>query len=81
MFPESLASELNRLKIRSIAIPALGCGLGGLDWQTVRKELELSGCKTGKFIVFEPIESSLETLSSHNGNFEIDSVKGTADNS
>ncbi len=80
---ESLVAEVNRLKIGSIAIPALGCGLGGLDWQTVRKELEvgLSDYKTCRIIVFEPIESSLGIQSSHNGNFEVDSVEGTADNS
>jgi len=27
-------------RIRSIAIPALGCGLGGLDWNTVRSRIE-----------------------------------------
>jgi len=27
-------------RIRSIAIPALGCGLGGLDWNTVRPLIE-----------------------------------------
>lgn len=26
---------INRLKIPSIAFPKLGCGLGGLEWQTV----------------------------------------------
>ena len=35
---DSLAAELDRLKIGSIAIPALGCGLGGLDWPDVRLE-------------------------------------------
>lgn len=80
---ESLAVEIDRLKISSIAIPALGCGLGGLNWQAVRKELEaaLCGCKTCKIIVFQPTASSERTQSSHNGNFEIDFVEGTADNS
>lgn len=27
--------------IKSIAIPAIGCGLGGLDWRTVKPEIEL----------------------------------------
>ncbi len=80
---ESLAGEIDRLKMSSIAIPALGCGLGGLDWLYVRKELEagLSGCKICKFIVFEPREPNSRTQSSRNGNVEIDSVKGTSDNS
>ena len=32
----SLESEVRRLCIGSIAIPALGCDLGGLDWDEVR---------------------------------------------
>jgi len=80
---ESLAAEIDRLKTSSITIPALGCGLGGMDWQAVRKELEggLCGCKTCKIIVFETRESNGRIQSSRKGNFEIDSVKGTADNS
>ena len=31
----ALTDEIERLGIRSIAVPALGCGLGGLDWETV----------------------------------------------
>ena len=78
---ESLAAKIERLKISSITI--LGCGLGGLDWQAVRKELEegLCGCKTCKIIVFDARESNARIQSSRKGNFEIDSVKGTADNS
>ena len=32
-----LASHLQNGKIASVAIPALGCGLGGLDWKVVRE--------------------------------------------
>lgn len=32
----SLIAEVNRLKIKSIAIPALGSGQGGLNWQQVK---------------------------------------------
>ena len=31
-----LATTIQRLRIPSIAVPPLGCGLGGLDWHTVR---------------------------------------------
>lgn len=36
----ALTDEIDRLGIRSIALPALGCGLGGLDWETVRDAVE-----------------------------------------
>jgi O-acetyl-ADP-ribose deacetylase (regulator of RNase III) len=32
----ALVEEVKRLKIKSIAIPPLGCGNGGLDWNQVR---------------------------------------------
>ena len=31
----ALAEEVKRRNIRSIAVPPLGCGNGGLDWQSV----------------------------------------------
>ena len=44
--------------IKSIAIPPLGCGNGGLDWQDVRIEIEdaLSGIEDVDIIVYEPTE-------------------------
>jgi len=35
-----LVVRVKRLGIRSIAVPALGCGLGGLDWADVRPRIE-----------------------------------------
>jgi len=57
---ESLATEIERLKIRSIAIPALGCGLGGLDWLMVRPSVEtiLGTCENAAILVFCPFDSS-----------------------
>ncbi|MFZ5621494.1 MAG: type II toxin-antitoxin system antitoxin DNA ADP-ribosyl glycohydrolase DarG [Pseudomonadota bacterium] len=42
--------------IRSIAIPPLGCGNGGLDWSQVRPEIEktLAALETVDILVFEP---------------------------
>lgn len=37
---KALVAEVSRLKIKSIAIPPLGCGLGGLDWNVVRPMIE-----------------------------------------
>ena len=33
---DDLANQIKALGIRSVAIPKLGCGLGGLDWGKVR---------------------------------------------
>ena len=33
---DDLVNQIKALGIRSIAIPKLGCGLGGLDWNRVR---------------------------------------------
>jgi len=37
---KALVEEVKRLKIKSIALPPLGCGNGGLDWNTVRPRIE-----------------------------------------
>lgn len=36
----ALAGEVRRLDLRSIAVPALGCGAGGLEWRTVGPMIE-----------------------------------------
>ena len=37
---KDLVQVIQRLKIRSVALPPLGCGNGGLDWEMVRREIE-----------------------------------------
>lgn len=37
---DALVEDVRRLGIRSIAVPPLGCGLGGLDWNEVRPLIE-----------------------------------------
>jgi O-acetyl-ADP-ribose deacetylase (regulator of RNase III) len=37
---QALVEDVRRLGIRSIAVPPLGCGLGGLDWDEVRPLIE-----------------------------------------
>jgi O-acetyl-ADP-ribose deacetylase (regulator of RNase III) len=52
----ALASEVRRLRLASIAIPPLGCGLGGLRWTAVRPLIEqaLGGLGDVRVVVFEP---------------------------
>jgi O-acetyl-ADP-ribose deacetylase (regulator of RNase III) len=38
----ALIEDVRRLGIRSIAVPPLGCGLGGLNWHDVRPMIEKS---------------------------------------
>ena len=52
----ALAEEIRSRNIRSIAIPPLGSGLGGLNWPEVRVRLEtaLKEFEDVKIIIFEP---------------------------
>ena len=53
---QALVEEIRVRGIRSIAIPPLGSGLGGLNWSDVRPRIEraLRGFNDLKVIVFEP---------------------------
>jgi O-acetyl-ADP-ribose deacetylase (regulator of RNase III) len=37
---EALAQEVRQQGIESLSLPALGCGLGGLDWNDVKARIE-----------------------------------------
>ena len=52
----ALADEIRSRGIRTIAIPPLGSGLGGLEWRHVRQRMEdaLSRLEDVEIIVFEP---------------------------
>lgn len=52
----ALIHEIKRLGIRSIALPPLGCGLGGLDWKVVRPMIEkaFSDLPGVRVLLFEP---------------------------
>ena len=52
----ALIQEVKRLGIGSIAVPPLGCGLGGLDWKVVRPMIEkaFSDMPEVRVLLFEP---------------------------
>lgn len=65
---ESLIEEVKRLKIKSIAVPPLGCGNGGLEWRDVFPLIEEAFKKVPDVHVFlyEPL-----------GRLDIELVKAT----
>ena len=52
----ALVEELKRLGVRSVAVPPLGCGLGGLRWSEVLPRLIEAAQRTPdiKWLVYEP---------------------------
>jgi O-acetyl-ADP-ribose deacetylase (regulator of RNase III) len=57
---EALTTELRSRGIRSVAIPPLGSGLGGLDWTQVRPKIEaaLSALHEVRVRIYEPMDSA-----------------------
>jgi O-acetyl-ADP-ribose deacetylase (regulator of RNase III) len=62
---KALVEEIRNRGIRSIAIPPLGSGLGGLNWAEVRPRIEaaLRGVNDLHVIVFEPNSAPVATKS------------------
>jgi O-acetyl-ADP-ribose deacetylase (regulator of RNase III) len=56
---QDLRAVIDELGIRSIAVPPLGCGQGGLDWQEVRPMIEaaLGDLNDVEVQVFEPTQT------------------------
>jgi O-acetyl-ADP-ribose deacetylase (regulator of RNase III) len=54
----SLAEDVRRLGIGSLALPPLGCGLGGLDWAKVRPMIEAAFAEmpSVRVLLYEPTE-------------------------
>lgn len=51
----ALAAEIRALGVRKIAVPALGCGLGGLEWDIVKAAIVASLKDVDvDVVVFEP---------------------------
>lgn len=53
---QALVAEVQKRGIRSIAVPPLGAGLGGLDWAEVRAHIDraMHNVSGVKVVVFEP---------------------------
>ena len=58
-----LVAQVRRLEIRSIAIPPLGCGNGGLNWPVVRSMIENAFAQVPEVDVF--LHSPIETHGAH----------------
>jgi O-acetyl-ADP-ribose deacetylase (regulator of RNase III) len=67
---KALAEEIQSRDIRSIAIPPLGSGLGGLDWGQVRRHIEaaLSGLGERNIVLFEPNKAKGDERPNHSTN-------------
>lgn len=57
---EDLVRQVHDLDIQSIALPPLGCGYGGLDWDEVRALIEEASNRLPEveFLVYEPQEAT-----------------------
>lgn len=66
---DSLVETIREYQIKSIAIPPLGCGLGGLNWDLVRSRIEnvLQNLKETRVVIFEPAGSSSVKTMKHVG--------------
>lgn len=64
---DDLINIIHQNQIRSIAIPPLGAGLGGLDWHEVRQKIEqkLSSLLDVDIFVYEPIGAPMSDKISH----------------
>lgn len=53
---EALAADIRRLELRSVAVPPLGCGLGGLAWDQVLPLIHehLGSLQDVRVLVYEP---------------------------
>lgn len=54
---KALVADVQRLRISSIAVPPLGCGLGGLNWRKVRPMIETAFAQSPnvRVMLFEPV--------------------------
>lgn len=65
-----LIEKVREMDIKSIAIPPLGCGNGGLDWNEVRPLIEDAAAKLPSvhFVIFGPAEKTEQPEQTHTPN-------------
>jgi O-acetyl-ADP-ribose deacetylase (regulator of RNase III) len=70
---KDLVKVINERNIKSVAIPPLGCGNGGLDWGEVKNLMEkyLTQLSNVEISIFEPNESIKEILKQQDANKEV----------
>jgi O-acetyl-ADP-ribose deacetylase (regulator of RNase III) len=70
---QKLAIFIQQERIASIALPPLGCGNGGLNWDKIRGMIEehLGSTEHVKIVVYEPNEAIKELLQQQDGRKEI----------
>ncbi len=62
---DALVADIKQLNIRSIAIPPLGSGLGGLPWATVKQLIQqrMSDVPGVRVVIYEPSDLKVNTKS------------------
>lgn len=66
---DDLVSQLERMNIRSIAIPPLGAGQGGLNWEKVKEIIQVKlGHLNIEISVFEPVNLVKSNISNAKAN-------------
>ncbi len=70
---KELAKVIEGYNIKSIAVPPLGCGNGGLKWDKVKALMEkyLGNISTTEILIYEPSEAVKEILKKQETNKEI----------
>lgn len=61
----ALKNDIENLALKSIAIPPLGCGLGGLEWNDVKYLIieKLGGLEDVEIIIYEPNNEKFSLVS------------------
>lgn len=77
---KDLVRVIEEYKIKSIALPPLGCGNGGLKWEKVKPMIDhyLGGLQGVEIIVFEPNEAIKEILQKEEKPKEVGLTPGRA---